>query len=100
MGRLLTCVPGPVPDQRADTIWIGRPSTVPMIVEVRWLSLLPSSMLSSGDFPTVAAQRIHQLDRPLDELGRLVDLFHRLTAVRARDDHAVTTAAVSQNLVT
>src|SRR5438132_11205195 len=39
--------------------------------------------------PAVAAQRVHQLHRPLDELGRLVDLLDRLAPVRTRDNHAV-----------
>jgi hypothetical protein len=56
-------------------------------------------MWSSGDFPTVAAQRIHQLNRPLDELGRLVDFFHRLAAVWAGDDDSISPAAFSQDFV-
>src|SRR5262249_6617288 len=76
MGRLPTCVRGPAPDRRAGIISTGRRSTEPTIVGERWRLPLPSSMRSSGDFPTVAAQRVHQLDRPLDELGRFIDFFH------------------------
>jgi hypothetical protein len=30
----------------------------------------------SCDFPTFAAERIHQADGPFDELARLVDFFY------------------------
>ena len=43
----------------------------------------------SGYVPAFAAQRIHQLHRPFDELGRLVDFLDRLAAVRMSDDEAI-----------
>src|SRR3989449_8964557 len=54
-------------------------------------------MLWSGDFPAVAAEGIHQLDRALDELGGLVDFFHRLAAVGTGNDDAI---APRQSVVT
>src|SRR6185369_17757985 len=46
----------------------------------------------SGDFPAVAAERIHQLHRAFDELGRLVDFLDRLGTVGARDHDSIASA--------
>src|SRR5262249_11314376 len=41
------------------------------------------------DAPAVAAERVHQLHRPLDQLSRFVDFFDRFRAVRFGDDDLV-----------
>src|SRR6476620_7986984 len=53
-----------------------------------------------GDFPAVAAERIHQLHRAFDELSRLVDFLDRFGTVGTRDHDAVaSTDAIVRDFV-
>ena len=45
-----------------------------------------------GNMPAVASQRVHQIDRPLNQLARLVDFLDRLGSVGPGDDDAIVSA--------
>src|ERR1043165_8851532 len=105
------CVPEPARGRRRGTTSIAPRLPVPTIEVVRWRCWrrwrcttfqesaeggLPTearrtraSEGGSGDFPAVAAQRVHQLHRSFDELGRLVDFFHSLASIRPRGDDTI-----------